>query len=253
MTMQSAFAAALLDPALPPPAGLTAPADATQRFNVYRNNRAAGLARALAAGFPATERIVGPDFFAAMARAYMQTEPPRSPVLLQYGATLPDFIAGFAPATDLPYLADVARLEALRTRVYHAADAPALPPATLSRLDPAGLQDLHVTLHPACALLRSAHPAVTIWAMNSDILPLREIADWTAEDALVLRMGQGLAQRVDIRRLPPGAGAFLAGLQRGRRLGEATMAAFSEAPQFDLAAALAALFADGLAIAIRNP
>ena len=31
------------------------------------------------------------------------------------------------------------------------------------------------------------------------------------------------------------------------------MAAFSEAPQFDLAAALAALFADGLAVAIRNP
>lgn len=249
--MQPAFAAALLDPVLPPPAGITAPSDITQRFNVYRNNVAVGLARALAAGFPATERIVGAVFFAAMAQDYIRAEPPRSPVLLRYGEPFPDFIAGFVPAAGLPYLADVARLEVLRTDVHHAADASALPPAILARLDPAGLQQLHVTLHPACAVLRSQHPAVTIWAMNSDALPLQEIGDWNPEDALVLRTGRGLAQRVDIRRLPPGGAAFLDGLRNDRPLGEAALAAFAEAADFDLAAALAALFADGLVTAIR--
>lgn len=249
--MQSAFAAALRDPALPPPGDLAAPADIAQRFNVYRNNMAFGLARALAAGFPVTERVVGPDFFAAMARDYIRAEPPRSPVLLQYGETLPDFIAGFAPAAGLPYLADVARLEVLRSRVHHAADASALPPAMLARLDAASLQQLRVTLHPACALLRSRHPAATIWAMNSDALPLREIIDWSPEDALVLRVGRGLTQRVDIRRLPPGAAAFFDGLRSDHPLGDAALAAFAEAADFDLAAALAALFADGLVTAIR--
>lgn len=249
--MQPAFAAALLDPVLPPPAGITAPSDITQRFNVHRNNVAIGLARALAAGFPVTERIVGAEFFAAMAQDYIRTEPPRSPVLLHYGESFPDFIAGFAPAASLPYLADVARLEVMRTDVHHAADASALPPAMLARLDAASLQQLHVTLQPACALLRSEHPAVTIWAMNSDVLPLQEIADWNPEDALVLRVGRGLAQRVDIRRLPPGAAAFLDALRNDRPLGDAALAAFAEAPDFDLAAALAALFTDGLAAAIR--
>ena len=98
--MQPAFAAALLDPVLPPPADITAPSDITQRFNVYRNNVAAGLVHALAAGFPATERIVGAEFFAAMAQDYIRTEPPRSPVLLHYGESFPDFIAGFAPAAS---------------------------------------------------------------------------------------------------------------------------------------------------------
>lgn len=249
--MQPAFAAALLNPALPPPAGITAPSDITQRFNVYRNNVAVGLARALAAGFPATERIVGPDFFATMAHDYIRAEPPCSPVLLRYGETFPDFIAGFAPAASLPYLADVARLEVLRSRVHHAADASALPPAMLARLEAASLQQVRVTLHPACALLRSEHPAATIWAMNSDALPLQEITDWSPEDALVLRAGRSLAQRVDIRRLPPGAAAFLDGLRNDRPLGDAALAAFAEAADFDLAAALAALFADGLVTAIR--
>lgn len=249
--MQPAFAAALLNPTLPLPAGMTAPGDITQRFNVYRNNVAVGLVRALAAGFPATERIVGADFFAAMARAYMQAEPPRSPVLLHYGETFPDFIAGFAPAAGLPYLPDVARLEVLRSHVHHAADASALPPAMLARLDAASLQQLRVTLHPACALLRSEYPAATIWAMNSDALPLQEIADWNPEDALVLRVGRGLAQRVEVRRLPPGTAAFLDGLRNDRPLGDAALAAFAEAADFDLAAALAALFADSLVTAIR--
>lgn len=251
--MQSAFAAALLNPALPPPAGLAAPADVVQRFNVYRNNVVFGLVRALAAGFPATERIVGAEFFAAMAREYVLAQPPFSPVLLHYGDTLPDFIAAFAPAAELPYLADVARLEMLRSRAHHAADADSLPPAMLARLDPASLQEMHVTLHPACAWLRSEHPVATIWAMNSDVLPLTEIAAWAPEDVLVLRVGHGLTQRVDIRRLPPGAAAFLDDLRDDRPLGDAALSAFAEVPDFDLPAALAALFTDGLITTIRMP
>ena len=70
---QDAFAAALLDPALPVPAGVTSArgkADA-KRFAVYRNNVAVGLTRALASRFPVVERLVGEEFFAGMARAYI--------------------------------------------------------------------------------------------------------------------------------------------------------------------------------------
>jgi hypothetical protein len=69
------------------------------------------LTEALKDAFPAVHRIVGPEFFQAMARAYIVLEPPRSPILLDYGAGFPDFIGEFEPAAVLPYLADVARIE----------------------------------------------------------------------------------------------------------------------------------------------
>ena len=60
-TTIAAFAAALADPAAPPPAGargrLGAP-DA-RRFSVYRNNVAVGLIGALEARYPVARRIVG--------------------------------------------------------------------------------------------------------------------------------------------------------------------------------------------------
>ncbi len=78
--------------------------------------------------FPAVERIVGEEFFQAMARAYVLAEPPRSPVLMDYGTTFADFIAGFAPAASLPYLPDVARIERAWREAYHAEDAEPLGP-----------------------------------------------------------------------------------------------------------------------------
>ena len=62
---QLAFGAALLDPDLPLPAGVTGPngKKAQRRFAVYRNNVTVGLVDALAAIFPAIQRLVGEGFF----------------------------------------------------------------------------------------------------------------------------------------------------------------------------------------------
>ena len=110
---QRGFAAAILDPARPMPDGLVGPdgEPGPKRFAVYRNNVVVGLTETLKDAFPAVHRIVGADFFRAMARAYVMVEPPRSPILLDYGAGFPDFIRQFEPAAVLPYLADVARIE----------------------------------------------------------------------------------------------------------------------------------------------
>ena len=69
---EAAFAAALLDPALPSPGGLTTARGVPdeKRFAVYRNNVAVGLRKALATRFRVVERLVGEEFFALMARAY---------------------------------------------------------------------------------------------------------------------------------------------------------------------------------------
>jgi len=240
---QTEFAAALLDAERPVPQTLTSHSARRpqKRFAVYRNNVVVGLVNALRARFPATERIVGAEFFFAMARLFAAAHPPRSKILSHYGDGLADFIAGFAPAADLPWLADVVRLEAARTLAYHAADATPLAPAALAGLDPAGIGALRLTLHPSLQIVRSRYPVVTIWAMNAGETELGPVDFDDAQDALVLRPDF----EVLVRRLPPGGAAFLLALSAGATLAEAAQAAFEDAADFDLAANLAGLIGAG--------
>ncbi|AYG67922.1 MULTISPECIES: DNA-binding domain-containing protein [unclassified Rhizobium] len=249
LSTQSKFAAALIDPDLAVPKGLTAwsGSEPSRRFGVYRNNVAIGLIGVLASRFPAAERIVGEEFFAAMAHEFIRLHPPRSPLLLAYGDDFPKFVEGFEPTREIPYLPDVMRLEAARGRAYHAADATSLDAALLTTIEPAGLADLAFVPHPSASIARSAYPAVTIWAMNTGEIELADIADWTGEDALVVRP----QMIVEVHRLPPGGATFLERLFAGADLGSAFETALAEAADFDLSANLAGAFTAGAFMAIR--
>jgi hypothetical protein len=237
--LQTDFAQALLDPDRPVPVELTSHSvrHPQQRFAVYRNNVVVSLVNALRAKFPATERIVGDEFFAAMARLFVSAYPPRSKILHTYGDDFGDFIAAFEPAAELPYLSDVARLEAARTRAYHAADAEPLTASEFSDLDPQSIGTLRLTLHPSLQVLRSPYPVVTIWAMNAGEIELGPVDPAAAEDALVLRPRLDVA----VRALPPGGAAFLLALADGATLAEAAANAASDDARFDLTANLAGL------------
>lgn len=247
--IQSRFAQALLDRDQSVPAGLTSHSGPrpARRFSVYRDNVAVGLIRALAVRFPATERIVGEEFFAAMAHAFIGRHPPRSPLLLRYGEDFPNFIERFEPAAGLPYLPDVTRLEMARGKAYHAADQAPLDTSVLAAFPAERLPGLGFVLHPSAALVRSPHPIVTIWAMNTGELPLAPIEDWIGEDALVIRPHL----TVLVQRLPAGGAAFLDALASGRPLGSAAEAAFAETAGFDLTQSLAGLIGAGAIVGVR--
>ena len=241
--LQDDFAAALLDPDKALPRGLTAhhAAAPSKRFAVYRNNVVVGLINALRARFPAVEKIVGAEFFVSMGRVFVGEYPPRSKILSEYGDDFADFIAGFPPAAQLHYLPDVARLEAARTRAYHAADATPAAADALASLDPQALFKLRIALHPSLQIVRSPHPIVTIWAMNSGEIALGAIDEDHAEDALVIRPGLDVV----VRKLPAGGAEFIAALGAGVALGEAAQHAAEANSGFDLAANLAGLIESG--------
>jgi hypothetical protein len=244
--LQNAFAAALLDPELAPPRSVishTAQAP-VKRFAVYRNNVMVSLIDALEARFPAAKRIVGEEFFRASALVFARANPPRSPLMMTYGDEFPDFIETFAPAAEIAYLADVARVEAARTRAYHAADALPLKLSDLAGVEADNLAELRFELHPSLEIVASAFPVVTIWAINAGEVAFAPIEDWRGEDALIIRP----AFEVEVRRLPAGAAAFLQSLKAGDPLGEAAGIALGSNPDFDLALNLAALVSAGLAI-----
>lgn len=244
---QRAFAAALLDSTLPTPAGIVGPdgRPSSRRFAVYRNNVMVGLTQTLKDAYPAVHRIVGSEFFHALARAYVVGDLPRSPMLFDYGAGLPDLIDRFEPASVLPYLADVARIERAWTEAYHSAEASPISPSAFSEIDLNLLPDISLVLHPSVRIVRSRFPALTIWQMNVDGgVPGPVDLAAGGENALVVRPEAD----VEIRSIPNGSPEFIHALASRRPV----LAAFEEAmaanPSFDLSANLSDLIQVGAVV-----
>lgn len=245
------FSSALSKPESGTPSGLVGPdgKQAVKRFNVYRNNVTVGLIGALADTFPAVLRLVGEPFFEAMARVYVQKEPPSSPLLFRYGAGFADFLERFEPAQHLPYLPDVARLERAWLDAYHAADAPMLDPQVLGIVAPEALPEQRFLVHPATRVLRSDFAAVSIFSANrlSDDVPAIDPA--VPEDGVITRRDTD----VEIRHLPPGAAMFFTALIEGQTLGSAAERATAEAEDFDLASAIRAMLEAGVFTGLAGP
>jgi len=246
---QDEFARAVLDRTLPPPPGVIAPntKGAQERFAVYRNNRMVSLLGALEARFPVARKVGGDEFFKAAARQFIAAHPPRSPIMTFYGDAFPEFLARFEPAQGVPYLADVAMIEAARTRAYHAADAKPLGREALAAVPCEALTDMCFVLHLSIEILSSPNPIVTIFAMNWGELDLAPIIDWHGEHALIHRP----EFEVEVRRISAGQAAFLRNLAARNPLGTAAGAAHAAEANFDLAGNIALLFS-GLAIAVTS-
>lgn len=207
------------------------------RFSVYRNNVVAALVNALRVRFPVTEQLTGQHFFAGMAREYAGATRPGSPVLIGYGASFPDFIAGFAPARGVPYLADVARLENLWWDAYHAADASPVSASALAMVTPEQWAAMRFVLHPSVRLMASTHAVASIWHAHNGGAPMAKVATEAAEHVLVSRP----AAEVDLRVVSAESHAFMAQLLAGASLGDAVDAVSITHPDFDISTHLAGL------------
>jgi hypothetical protein len=227
----AAFAAALLDPDAPLPAGIaTQPgASPAARYSVYRNNVIVGLVDALRARFPVTLRLVGEEFFHAMAREFARAHPPQDPVLMRYGDALPDYIETFLPAQSLPYLADVGRLEIAWSEAWSAAEAPVLHAADLQGHTPEELLSSRVSLHPALRGLRSAYPVGSLWSAHQGTGEPVAPGTWEGESVLVTRPDAD----VQLRLLPAGALTAVSALADGASLQDAFAMALDENPRLD--------------------
>jgi hypothetical protein len=251
----NAFSAALLDASLPPPAGLQAwnGSDPAPRFAVYRNNVVHSLVAVLADSFPVVQQLVGEEFFGAMARLYVVDHPPSSPLMHRYGAGWPAWITDFEPARALPYLSDIARLEWARLCAFHAADAEPVPLPAIAALiqAPERLARAALVLHPSLAIVRSAHPIVSLWAAHQlgdaeRDARLSAVAMGCAEAALVFRDAADDALVIE---LPDADAELAAAIATGAPLG----AAQSAHPQADLVRVLSLLLRHGLVADVAEP
>ena len=249
LELQRAFGAALAQPGgTAPPASLfRGPRGQTAgRLAVYRGNVYGNRTRALAAAYPIVRKIVGGEFFDAMAREYARGHPAAGGDLNAYGGRLAEFAAAFPHTQDLPYLPDVARMEWLAHRAYYAADGAAFEPARLARVAASRYAGLHPVLAPACALLASGWPLARIWTVHQDDYAGAIDVDLDAgPDRILIHRP---LWRVRVLALGPGDYRLLESALAGEPLGRAFEAALGEEPGFDLAAALRAWVEAGVIV-----
>jgi hypothetical protein len=223
--------------------GDTIPAAA--RLRVYRHHVFESLASALAATFPTVQAVVGEEFFRSLARVFIGRSLPTQPVLAEYGAGFPAFIAGHDAARDLPYLADVARLDWALSLAFHAPAGSRLAAADLAAIPADRLPLLRLGLAPGSVLVASAYPLDRIWAASQP---------GAAADPVDLAAG---GVRLLVLRRPDDAAfvtlstaeaAFIGGLGDGLSL---EAAAGRAEPGFDLSACFARLLGLGALVAVQ--
>lgn len=241
---QQAMRRALLEGG-PPPAGIIAGACGEEaRIAIYRNNLRGTLTGALRLSYPAVRRLVGEDFFAGLAARFIAAEPPRNPDLYAYGAALPAFIESFEAARDLPYLADVARLEWAVNQALHAPLTAPLDPARLATVPAEAQGAIRFHAHPSLSTVVVRYPAEAIWQA---VLTEDEAARAAALGAVDLGAGGARlavsrgAAGLRIQPLLAAQHDLLAALMAGEPLSDA----LERAPEAEAAAWLGRFLAEG--------
>lgn len=241
---QARFRTALLGADDAPLAGVAAGCGGVplaRRIAVHRNTVLGTLTDALAAAFPVVQRLVGDAFFAAAARAFIQASPPPRPDLTAFGDGFASFLEGFPPASGVPYLGAVGRLEWARVEASFAADAAPLNLDALAAVPAEAVPGLVFTPHPAARRVAESWPVQAIWDAHQTETVAPVDLDAGGEAVVILRP----ADRLITLRLAPAADAAVAALFAGSTLAVAAQAALARDPAFDLLHALAALLQHG--------
>jgi hypothetical protein len=252
--LQQRFAEAVFGgPAVASSFAAGAPALADDRIGIYRNTIFANYRKALSATYPMVKRLVGGESFHGAVDAFVRTHPSTCGDLNIYGDCFADFLAAYPPAAELPYLADVARLEWAIDEAHRAPDSSRVPEAVLAALSiapPARLPALRFRLDASCRLVASPFPILRIWQTNQD--------GYTGDDRVSLGDGGDalLVRRdphgISLERVFAGDHAWLSALGSGEPLGVAIDRGQSADLTFDLGAALRAHIAAGTIVAVRD-
>ena len=218
-------------------------------FAVYRNTVMSGCIDALQANFPSVVRLVGVDWFRAAATTYVRAQPPTDGRMLFYGETfadfLADFLAGGEPAVDIPYLADVARLDRFWIEAHTAQDAVAVDSAWLASLPAQALGALRLIPHPSARWRSfSDMPIYSIWERNRLGLDSTDEIVWQGEGALLTRP----VDAVVWQHITAGGAAFLDACAEGCLLAQAAGTALEAHPDTDIADLLSQLLSAGALI-----
>jgi hypothetical protein len=196
-----------------------------ERIAIYSDMYFTRLLGALSEEYPAVHRLLGPERFERLARAYLRRHPSRHWSLGVLGRRLPRFLAGPVRVPRRALLHDVARLECAQSEVFDEEEAAPLTPAAFQAAPPDLWAGARLRTVPGLRLLAFRHRTnriVTAARRGEPLPPLGPERTWVAvhrRDHLVWR------HDLDAPRF-----ALLSALQAGRPMGAAIRAAARRFP-----------------------
>lgn len=137
-------------------------------LQLYQNHRLHRLITALKHHYPLVANLLGNEFFAITAKAYLEQYPPTSHLLHEYGEYFCAFLIEYEPVQHLIYLPEIADFEWATHRVSLAANADPFPLEEATKLLTLNPKQLTLTLHPAARLIKCHYPILKIiqWCKN---------------------------------------------------------------------------------------
>ena len=213
-------------------------------LEVYRNTTFVSLKKCLTSTFPAVEALVSKDFMHYACHEFIKKHPPSHGALLFYGAEFADFLQTFTPTKNMPYIADIARLEWALSEAYDAEDAPYIQSEDFAKESIERLSNQTFKLSPHVHLLTSPFPIYSIWQMTHTPENEQNINMEQSECVLVYRNYTDLKSYA----LPLSLGYFtlLKSLKKGHTLAESITFSLHQEPALCLEKTLADILNRGL-------
>lgn len=235
-TLQQAFSQAVYDKDVAALSRAVLPSHIANedRIRVYQDNVLINLYNSLKNKYPNICKLVDERFFRYAVDEYLKLYRPASGDLDMFGESFCDFIGHFPPAKNVPYLADIARLEWELHRAYFAADHDPLDRKQLAAIAPEQLGDVRFILHPSVSIIVSRYPIDRIWAFVQGEGEEAVDLETGGADMLVVRLEFVIHHYT----LEKGEAPFLRHLQQGENLYAAYEAASCEREDFDIGQAL---------------
>jgi hypothetical protein len=144
-----------------PEGGLAALVDGDERLSaearvdVYSDMYFYRLLEVLKEDYPATLAVLGEANFHNLITAYLIEHRPSEPSVRWAGKFLPDFLRGHQLGAEVPFVADLAKLERALTDIFCAADASLLEASAMNVLQPKEWGAVKMRRIPASAVLRA--------------------------------------------------------------------------------------------------
>ena len=202
-----------------------------ERLAVYADGYLARNQEALADVYEAVRHVLGEPSFAALARAYAARYPSHDYNLSFSGRHLPELLADSPYTRRLPFLPDLARLEWLVCRAFHAFEAPPMNVTRLASVPPDLWGRLQLNFQPSVGVIASAWPIRDVWTARRQPRETVNIAvESRPQRVLVFRRGVEVVCEL----LDETQAAVLSALLAGRMLEDAVSAGVSGSAPADV-------------------
>lgn len=142
---------------------ITGPLPVEQLMSLYRNNFYVSLTDYLKGCFPSVSALVGEEFFAQLAKAFIIRQPLANANIELYGADFSGFIDSIEQTRSLPYLAGIAALDWGFDRTKAVTEIASFPFVELEQLTEEQQLQIRFQMPAETLLLASDYPLLSIW------------------------------------------------------------------------------------------